>query len=130
MSTEQSETRGRDAPRERKNRAIPPPLLHTRRAMLLGAVTATAGCATSTPRSSRAAVASTAPTTFRRESTSSTSVKATSTSTPTGGPAVFAAHGSSSSSHVALTFHTDGDVGLAGQLLDLLAGRRVRVTTL
>lgn len=46
----------------------------------------------------------------------------------TGGPATFVSHGPTGTNHVALTFHTNGDLALAQQLLDLFAKRKVHVT--
>jgi peptidoglycan/xylan/chitin deacetylase (PgdA/CDA1 family) len=41
----------------------------------------------------------------------------------------FVVNGSRNRSRVALTFHTDGDLSLAGRLLDTLAARQVRMTS-
>ena len=45
------------------------------------------------------------------------------------GPARFVATGPTNQKRVALTFHTNGDVGLVSQLLDVFAARKVHVTT-
>jgi len=92
----------------------------TRRAVLLGsaaaALAATAGCADTTARHS----ATGPPTTV---------APVTTTAAATGGPATFVSHGPTDVPKVALTFHTNGDVALAHQLLDVLDARKVRVTT-
>jgi peptidoglycan/xylan/chitin deacetylase (PgdA/CDA1 family) len=44
------------------------------------------------------------------------------------GPAEFVATGPTAAPRVALTFHTDGDLGLADQLLGVLSARRMPIT--
>ncbi len=44
------------------------------------------------------------------------------------GPAEFVATGPTAAPRVALTFHTDGDLGVADQLLGVLSARRVPIT--
>lgn len=44
------------------------------------------------------------------------------------GPAAFVARGPDTSPQVALTFHTDGDLALADELLDTLSARNVPIT--
>jgi len=53
---------------------------------------------------------------------------ATTTAPAVTGPAAFVVRGPNAGSRVALTFHTDGDLGLAQQLLDTLSARRVPIT--
>ena len=50
------------------------------------------------------------------------------TGTPAGGPAAFVPNGSRTKPQVSLTYHANGDVGLATRLLDLLVQRGVHVT--
>src|SRR4051794_28714879 len=44
------------------------------------------------------------------------------------GPAEFVATGPTTAARVALTFHTDGDLGLVDQLLDVLSARKAPIT--
>jgi peptidoglycan/xylan/chitin deacetylase (PgdA/CDA1 family) len=69
------------------------------------------------------------------EETGASTTSAPTTSTPghrpevtAGEPARFVPSGSAGRPEVALTFHTNGDLGLAVKLLDLLAARRVPIT--
>jgi peptidoglycan/xylan/chitin deacetylase (PgdA/CDA1 family) len=50
------------------------------------------------------------------------------TSAPPGGPAQFVSTGATAQARLALTFHTNGDLAQAQQLLDALAARRVPIT--
>lgn len=52
----------------------------------------------------------------------------TTTPATAGAPATFVSHGPTDTRQVALTFHTNGDLVLAQQLLDLFATRKVHVT--
>lgn len=64
--------------------------------------------------------------------TPSTTTTAAATTTPaTTAPSVarFVASGPTTKPRVALTFHTNGDLGLAGELLDELAARHTRITS-
>lgn len=84
---------------------------------------ATAGCSTdhrAKPPTAQPSPASSLPPT-------STAAATPSPSDPPG-PARFVASGPVDSGQVALTFHTNGDVALAHQLLDLLDARKVRTT--
>jgi peptidoglycan/xylan/chitin deacetylase (PgdA/CDA1 family) len=102
----------------------------SRRAFVGGSVaaalTAVAGCSTGgqpKARGTRPSRPSVAPNTTppeTHESTTPTSIGA--------GRATFVAQGPQQSSQVALTFHTNGNVGLAHQLLDLVDMRKVPVT--
>src|SRR5262245_31158573 len=60
-------------------------------------------------------------------STSPASTAPATTAKPTG-PAEFVATGPTTAPSVALTFHTDGDLGLVDQLLTVLSARRVPIT--
>ncbi len=71
---------------------------------------------------SRGQAASTVPTTTGSSSTTTT------TAAPTG-PARFIVSGPTTKPRVALTFHTDGDLTLAAQLLDVLASRKTVITS-
>ncbi len=53
---------------------------------------------------------------------------ATTTAPAVTGPAAFVDRGPSTGSRVALTFHLDGDLGLANQLFDILSARNVPIT--
>lgn len=53
---------------------------------------------------------------------------ATTTAPAVTGPAAFVDRGPSTGSRVALTFHLDGDPGLANQLFDILSARNVPIT--
>lgn len=52
----------------------------------------------------------------------------TATTVAASGPAKFVSSGPANSKQVALTFHTDGDPALAGQLLDALAAHKAKAT--
>jgi len=86
-------------------------------ALAVGALTAACGDnsgATSAATTATGAPASTAPPT-----------PAPSTAPP---PAQFVVSGPNADDRVALTFHTNGDLGLVDQLLDVFASKKVRVT--
>lgn len=102
----------------------PRPSTTSRRAFLLGVAGAAASaCASHSPRVRRSA----APSRRGSASTSGRGDVTTTTTTPSG-PARFVSTGPSDVHRVALTFHTNGDVDLAHQLLDVLDARNVRVT--
>jgi len=60
-------------------------------------------------------------------SPTTTTLPSTTTTLPTG-PAAFATGGPTDPAQVALTFHTSGNLDLAGQLLDVLGAREVVMT--
>jgi peptidoglycan/xylan/chitin deacetylase (PgdA/CDA1 family) len=108
----------------------------SRRGFLTGAVLAVGalsacggddGKATATSTTASTANPSTQP-------TSGTTVTTSAPTTRAAGPAQFVSTGpanekGANQKRVALTFHTNGDVGLANQLLDIFAARKVHVTT-
>jgi peptidoglycan/xylan/chitin deacetylase (PgdA/CDA1 family) len=110
-------------PRMADDPSLPAPL--PRRAFLAGAVAAVGALAAACDGeggASDGAAATTAPT---------TAVPTAPTSPASTAPPVsnFVVSGPTTKSRVALTFHTNGDVGLADQLLDELATRRVKMTS-
>jgi peptidoglycan/xylan/chitin deacetylase (PgdA/CDA1 family) len=88
-------------------------------ALALGAIVT--GCGGDGGTTSGAAPSSTT------SSGATTAPPAPTTTTPP--VAAFVARGPASGDRVALTFHTNGDLGLADQLLDILAARHVRITS-
>lgn len=94
------------------------------RGSLAGLLAAATGCSTGRLSNARPEGSSTPST------GSSTAPPRVRTTTSTSGPstAQFVARGPARSSRVALTFHTNGDVALAHQLLDLVDARKVPVT--
>jgi peptidoglycan/xylan/chitin deacetylase (PgdA/CDA1 family) len=106
----------------------PSPL--TRRGFLAGAALAfgalAAGCGDSSG-SGEGAAATTGATTAPATAGSTT---ASTTPAPTAPPrASFVASGPATKPRVALTFHTNGDLGLADELLDVLDARHVKMTS-
>jgi peptidoglycan/xylan/chitin deacetylase (PgdA/CDA1 family) len=89
----------------------------------LGAVVAACGGDDGRARSSTTAAPTTPPTTPAGSQATSPP-----TTPPATGPAKFVDAGPATKARVALTFHTDGDLALAQQYLDVLAQRNVHVT--
>jgi peptidoglycan/xylan/chitin deacetylase (PgdA/CDA1 family) len=69
-----------------------------------------------------------APTTTGPPPTTTPPASTTPTTAKPSGPAEFVATGPTAAPRVALTFHTDGDLGLADQLLGVLSTRKVPIT--
>ncbi len=100
---------------------------HSRRAFVRGSVAAVVAAAVGcSPDRSRKAISTTRSKASAPPGTAATPGTFGSTTPPT--TARFVARGPERSSRVALTFHTNGDVGLAHQLLDLVDARNVRMT--
>ncbi|MFI5045450.1 MAG: polysaccharide deacetylase family protein [Acidimicrobiia bacterium] len=94
--------------------------------LVAGAATMLAACSSggndsATPRTTSGASSTTAAPPATTGSTTPPTV-----ATPS--DARFVDHGADTKRRVALTFHTNGDLGLAGQLLDLLAARQTVIT--
>jgi peptidoglycan/xylan/chitin deacetylase (PgdA/CDA1 family) len=104
-----------------------------RRTFLAGAAVALAALATGCDGGGGGGGATAAPTTGVGATTSPTTATtlapSTAPSTVTATTARFVPSGPPNHRRVALTFHTNGDLDLAGQLLDLLASRQVRITS-
>ncbi len=106
-----------------------------RRTFLAGAAAALAALATGCDNGGGGDGATAAPTTGVGTTTSPATAATVAPSTaPATAPATattarFVPSGPSNHRRVALTFHTNGDLDLADQLLDLLASRQVRITS-
>src|SRR3954469_272589 len=100
-----------------------------RRAFLAGAVVAlgglAAGCGGDGGASDGAAATTLAPT----GATTATTTALTAPPTPSRPPAGFVVSGPTTKPRVALTFHTNGDLDLADQLLEVLDSRHVKMTS-
>lgn len=95
-----------------------------------GAVLGATSCATDRSADARSGRPSSASSPGSRSDTTSTpgptTTPATAPTTP--GRARFVSSGPTDNGRVALTFHTDGDPGLAQQMLDVMSARHVTVT--
>lgn len=107
------------------------PVARSRRSFLLGAAVAAGAagataCAADSPTSRAAKTRPAAQPTTTAAAAGAPSVRTDTGGTP--GVANFVSRGPSSSKSVALTFHTDGDLSLAAQLLAVLKAHQVTMT--
>jgi len=100
----------------------------SRRTFLAGAMTAVGGLAAACGGDGGANAGNVTTTVAGTVAPGSTVAPSTPPPTPTS-PARFVVSGPTTKSRVALTFHTNGDLGLADQLLDELAQRQVKMTS-
>jgi peptidoglycan/xylan/chitin deacetylase (PgdA/CDA1 family) len=99
----------------------------SRRQFLAGAAGAAAAVLAAACSDGGGSDAASTTTTSPPPPTTTSTLPPTTTTLPTG-PAAFTSRGPTDTSRVALTFHTSGDLDLAGQLLDLLDARGVPIT--
>ena len=104
-----------------------PPQMVSRRTFLSGAVTAVGALAAACGGDGGASDGAAATSTTAGPTTAPTVPTTTATTAPA--VAKFVVSGPTAKARVALTFHTNGDLGLADQLLDVLGERHVKMTS-